>query len=85
MKRVFSSPLKCCNLNDHISFYLGRDQSSDHISGVNCQKKKHFACKQLIRSQDFMKKSKFDKNVQNLTYKPNTCLNSGESIINAAF
>ena len=25
-----------------------------------------------------MKKTKFDKNVQILTYKPNTCLNSGE-------
>ena len=25
-----------------------------------------------------MKKTKFDKNVQNLKYKPNTCLNSGE-------
>ena len=26
-----------------------------------------------------MKKTKFDKNVQILTYKPNICLNSGES------
>ena len=26
-----------------------------------------------------MKKTKFDKNVQILTYKPNTCLNSGEN------
>ena len=25
-----------------------------------------------------MKKTKFDKNVQNLTYQPDTCLNSGE-------
>ena len=27
-----------------------------------------------------MKKTKFDKNVQILTYKPNTCLNSGEPL-----
>ena len=25
-----------------------------------------------------MKKTKFDKNVQNITFKPDTCLNSGE-------
>ena len=38
------------------------------------RKKKHFT----IGSQDFMKKTKFKKNIQNTTYKPDTCLNSGE-------
>ena len=28
-----------CNLNDHISFNLGRGQSRDQLSRVNCQKK----------------------------------------------
>ena len=28
--------------NDHISFNLGRGQSRDHLSQVNCQKKNHF-------------------------------------------
>ena len=27
------------NLNDHISFNLGRGRSRDHLSRVNCQKK----------------------------------------------
>ena len=32
-------------LNDYISFNLGRGQSRDHLSGVNCQKKKIFYIK----------------------------------------
>ena len=28
-----------------------------------------------------MKKTKFDKNVQNITFKPDTCLNSGEIVV----
>ena len=28
-----------------------------------------------------MKKTKFDKNVQNITFKPDTCLNSGEYFV----
>jgi len=28
-----------CKLNDHISCNLGRGQSRDHLSRVNCQKK----------------------------------------------
>jgi len=39
IKRVFSSTFKSCNLNDQISFNLGRGQSRDNTSRVNCQKK----------------------------------------------
>ena len=42
------------------------------------RKKKHFTYNKTIGSQDFMKKTKFKKNIQNTTYKPDTCLNSGE-------
>ena len=38
-KREFSSTFTSCNLNDHISLNLGRGQSRDHLSRVNCQKK----------------------------------------------
>ena len=38
MKRVFSSSLKSSNLNNHISFKLGRGQSRDHIIRVIVRK-----------------------------------------------
>ena len=46
-KRELSSTFTSCNLNDHISFSLGRGQSPDHLSRVNCQKKINLHNKQL--------------------------------------
>ena len=66
-------------MNDHISFNLGRGRSSDHLSRVNCQKKKNILhINKYLEAKFLGKRLNLEKNVQNITYKPDPYLNSGE-------
>ena len=65
--------------HDHIAFILRRGQSRDHLSRVNRQGKKHFTFQQTVGRQVFRKQNTFiKKNVSNITFKPDPCLNSDE-------
>ena len=77
-KQEFCSTFTSCNLNDYIYFNLGRGRSLDHLSRVNCQKKNILYINKHLEAKFSGKRLNLEKNVQNITYKPDPRLNSGE-------
>ena len=66
--------LTSCNLNGRISLNSGRGQLRDHLSRVNCQKKKTYYIKINNQKPSFRKKTKFGELI-GLSYINLFCFN----------